>query len=254
MTSSLSNNLQIQTPFNRSFSEGYLTFKSPPLIDPDLSERTVNIVVKLMAKIRSNSYKSFFNEINSPKFKRIDPDFERLRLDKYFPMPTVTLDEYDQSAQTAMHEIIPGLFLGGEIGAGKRFGRQDDVSKKEQNLKDKGITHVLCCTSQKQLFFPNSFTYEAIELDDVNEASILEHIEKALEFIKSGMNEGGVLIHCSAGASRSASFLIAYLMQTHKLPFEAVYGFVKSKRLCVEPNQGFQRELRQFEESLCLRF
>lgn len=53
-----------------------------------------------------------------------------------------------------------------------------------------------------------------------------------------------------AGISRSATCIIAYLMQKYNWVFEKTLKFVKSKRLCVNPNEGFKKQLMQYSKEL----
>ena len=53
-----------------------------------------------------------------------------------------------------------------------------------------------------------------------------------------------------AGASRSATIVIAYLMWTQKMDYEKAFQFVKDKRYIVYPNFGFRKQLQQFEKLL----
>jgi protein-tyrosine phosphatase len=53
-----------------------------------------------------------------------------------------------------------------------------------------------------------------------------------------------VLVHCAAGVSRSASFVIAYIMKSRKIGFDEAYTFVKSKRPIITPNSGFVKQLK----------
>ena len=55
-----------------------------------------------------------------------------------------------------------------------------------------------------------------------------------------------VLIHCAAGASRSASFVISYVMKNKKLNFKEASKFVQSIRKCVDPNDGFKKQLQKW--------
>lgn len=57
-----------------------------------------------------------------------------------------------------------------------------------------------------------------------------------------------IMLHCSAGISRSASFAIAYFMREKGAGFEPMLQFIKSKRKYAFPNQGFRAQLREYEE------
>jgi protein-tyrosine phosphatase len=52
-----------------------------------------------------------------------------------------------------------------------------------------------------------------------------------------------VLFHCAAGVSRSASFVIAYLMKDQGISYQEAFNFVKSKRSIIRPNSGFVQQL-----------
>ena len=53
-----------------------------------------------------------------------------------------------------------------------------------------------------------------------------------------------------AGASRSATIVIAYLMWIKKMKYEDALNFVISKRPIVYPNDGFREQLKMFEKLL----
>lgn len=55
-----------------------------------------------------------------------------------------------------------------------------------------------------------------------------------------------VYVHCNAGVSRSASFVIAYLMRELAMTFEEAFTFVKQKRPQIMPNHGFVTQLKQY--------
>ena len=50
------------------------------------------------------------------------------------------------------------------------------------------------------------------------------------------------------GRSRSATCVIMYVMKRFGIGFEEAIEFVRSRRDCVDPNEGFLRQLREFEE------
>lgn len=59
-----------------------------------------------------------------------------------------------------------------------------------------------------------------------------------------------MLVHCFAGVSRSATIVIAYLMQEHGLAYRDALAFVKQKRNHIHPNEGFKRQLQSFQREL----
>lgn len=73
----------------------------------------------------------------------------------------------------------------------------------------------------------------------------------AFSFIDECVAAGGrLLIHCVAGKSRSATILIAYLMETHNHSFETAWSLCKEKRPLINPNKGFISQLKDFEKEL----
>ena len=62
-----------------------------------------------------------------------------------------------------------------------------------------------------------------------------------------------VLVHCYAGVSRSASVVIAYLMNQHGMSLKDAYQYVKNKRYFIKPNEGFRKQLVQFQRELVLK-
>ena len=101
--------------------------------------------------------------------------------------------------------------------------------------------------------YPNNFKYKIINILDMPFINIARHFQQAISFMKEAMNaEGGgaVLVHCYAGVSRSASCVIAFLMQECGLTFLEAMTYVRKKRPIVFPNFGFQRQLMEFEKTL----
>jgi hypothetical protein len=86
--------------------------------------------------------------------------------------------------------------------------------------------------------------YKTIEIDDSLEQNISNYIKEALDFIdESQRNNSNILVHCVSGISRSASIVIAYLMDKHKMNYDQAFSYVKTKRATIRPNTNFVEQL-----------
>ncbi|KAI9843900.1 MAG: tyrosine protein phosphatase yvh1 [Sclerophora amabilis] len=120
-------------------------------------------------------------------------------------------------------------------------------------LKEANITHVLSVlrmSPNERLFGP--YQHMCIEVDDVEDENLLQHFATSNAFIQDGLDrQGGVLVHCAMGKSRSAACVVAYLMQKHHLsPQEALSQIRRGRPLC-EPNEGFMKQLEVYYEMSC---
>merc|ERR1711879_281491 len=61
---------------------------------------------------------------------------------------------------------------------------------------------------------------------------------------------GAVLVHCREGLSRSPSTVIAFLMKKHSWTLARAYDHVMERNRKLRINDGFKRQLMQFEFSL----
>lgn len=105
-----------------------------------------------------------------------------------------------------------------------------------------------------QPFFPSDFTYKVIKVNDVSSSNLIRHFPALIAFIKAGMASGGaVYVHCHAGVSRSATCVIAYLMQENSMSFDDAFSFASKQRPVIFPNMGFQRQLQEFEKLLNIK-
>ena len=139
-----------------------------------------------------------------------------------------------------MDQILEGLYLGDLQAA----------SYKELLLKF-GITHILTVAKDHPPQFPSTFVYKVVPVHDMPYTNLQRRFPDCITFIKSALAKGGrVLVHCFAGVSRSATIVIAYLMQEHNLTMHAAFKFVKSKRAFINPNEGFREQLVQFQKDL----
>lgn len=127
------------------------------------------------------------------------------------------------------------------------LGSQDSVDL--ANITDLGISHVLSVGIEMPNIGSNSVEKSVfIPCLDLPETDLRSIIAECNEFIESVKECGGrVLVHCNAGVSRSASVVIGYLMLINGMTFADAYGFVKLKRSCCRPNDGFLKQLQQIK-------
>ena len=130
--------------------------------------------------------------------------------------------------------IIDNLYLGD-------FRTADNINM----LREHNITHVINCAFNLPNKFPDQITYKRLELRDEPDQPITERLEEAYEFIKENSDKN-IFVHCVFGKSRSASVVIFYIMKEKKLNFEDAKTFVKNIRNIVNPNAGFENELKRY--------
>ncbi|KAF2035448.1 dual specificity protein phosphatase 12 [Setomelanomma holmii] len=143
----------------------------------------------------------------------------------------------------ALIDKVPGdlkLYIGGMF-----------TLRRREALQQANITHVLSVLRSpldQELFRPFK-KHMIVEVDDVEDENLLEHLPATNRFIKDGLDSGGgVLVHCAMGKSRSATAVIAYLMQVHNIsPAEALTHLRQARSIC-EPNEGFMKQLELYGE------
>ena len=80
--------------------------------------------------------------------------------------------------------------------------------------------------------WPTDFEYQKIPLLDKDNADLLGVLDANLEWINAKLAnpKNRVLVHCSAGRSRSVSIIIGYLIKYRRMKLEDAYELVKEKR------------------------
>lgn len=95
-----------------------------------------------------------------------------------------------------------------------------------------------------------AFILKTIEILDVPETKLGDYFQECFDFIDKSREDGGCLVHCNAGVSRSASVCIAYLMYRKKMRFADALELTKSVKKDVRPNDGFMVQLKLYDEEL----
>ena len=86
------------------------------------------------------------------------------------------------------------------------------------------------------------------QVTDMPEEDLLSHFEESNAFIADCLaKEGAVLIHCYRGRSRSATVVVAFLMQKHGYSAERALAKVRNRREIIQPHDSFLAQLKLFE-------
>jgi dual specificity MAP kinase phosphatase len=136
-----------------------------------------------------------------------------------------------------INKITEKVFLGCVEGA-----------KDEEFLKKVGVTNILTCLNSCNDHKVKSIEQKVIEIVDEETVKIIRYFKEAICYIENAI--GKVYVHCWAGVSRSATIVIAYLMWKNKLSYNEAYWSVKNKRKFISPNEGFVKQLKDFERIL----
>lgn len=149
-------------------------------------------------------------------------------------------------------EIIKNLWLSG----------YDEIEKK---LK----TFDIVLNVAKEINIPNDIKSIKINLIDNSDENIYEYLDKYADMIDILLNNNfKILVCCRMGVSRSATFIIAYIMKYKQdlikninidddldlldknCLYHKAFRFVKQKRDCINPNIGFILDLYKYETYL----
>lgn len=126
-----------------------------------------------------------------------------------------------------------------------------DVAHDLDILTNNKVTHILNVATGVINLFEGWFTYKTKEAFDTPSFRIIDILDECCDYIHSAVVSGGcVLVHCNAGVSRAASIVMAYLMRHYGMSFDEAFRFVKSKRSFVRPNEGFVKQLKEYEAVL----
>lgn len=140
-------------------------------------------------------------------------------------------------------EILPQCLYLGDM----------ENSKSKSQLEELKISHVVTIHSEC-ISFNKPIVCMFFELSDEPTANIAQYFQPVYEFIQNvEMKRGRVLVHCGAGASRSATLCAAYLMRTRQWDVDYTLKYLKERRNQVNPNRGFISALHEYQKSLlCL--
>ena len=116
----------------------------------------------------------------------------------------------------------------------------DDLTLKKQN-----INTIICVAEDAKITLNNSrITIHKYNLQDSYECDISLYFDEISDLIHK---QDVVLVNCVAGISRSASFVIAYLMKYYEMTLEDAFLYVRKRRNRICPNKKFMTYLYEYE-------
>lgn len=137
-----------------------------------------------------------------------------------------------------LDQVLPGLWVG------------DLYSAKDADTLNANNIHSILTVMRGKLSIPETFIRRQIPLDDVEEADVLQHLIPAITFIQAELDKDrGVLVHCQAGASRSATVAAAYVMYSQNLDASTAIDLIRKVRPNISPNAGFMAQLEIFHQA-----
>eukprot|EP01103_Thecamoeba_quadrilineata_P020277 TRINITY_DN8619_c0_g1_i1.p1 TRINITY_DN8619_c0_g1~~TRINITY_DN8619_c0_g1_i1.p1 ORF type:complete len:164 (+),score=24.41 TRINITY_DN8619_c0_g1_i1:89-580(+) len=136
--------------------------------------------------------------------------------------------------------IIPGFLFLGSVRA----------AYNQTELDAHNITFILNVAASEVPSGDRTERVLELPMKDEEQENLLPFLPRAFQFLQDVKNEGGcVLVHCVAGKSRSAAVIVAYLMASKRISFPDSLKRVQRARSVIHLNNGFLRQLRQFDSN-----
>jgi len=182
---------------------------------------------------------------------------------QYHPPPRTTQEDLaveefrKKMAPAGGNEVFPNLMIGNKAAA-------EDASF----LASQGVTHLLNCAHVLGHWMgpDNPKVYRVqpdltqleekgikvlqLELLDESQIAISDKFQETNVWLKQALGSGGkVLVNCYQGASRSATVVLAFLIQEQQMKVEDAIVMVKKMR-DIRPNNGFLQQLIDLSNSV----
>ncbi|KAK4176572.1 protein-tyrosine phosphatase-like protein [Triangularia setosa] len=152
------------------------------------------------------------------------------------PLPTTTT-----TLPTVSPILLPHLYLSPASATSL---------KSTPSLLSHGITTIISVGRSPLSQHPD-ITYHRLPLLDSENVPLGPTVRKACEIIDEVEKKGGkVLVHCSAGISRSPAVVAGYLMLKKGMGLEVAMSVIKKGRGVVRPNRGFMGKLAAMQEGM----
>ncbi|KAI6160245.1 protein-tyrosine phosphatase-like protein [Pisolithus thermaeus] len=146
------------------------------------------------------------------------------------------------SQDSASLVLPPSLYLG-----------PCSAASSKSFLSKNSITHVLSIGASPSAQV-DGVAYQRLSINDSVSSSIAKVTDTACNLIDKALaskkGKGKILVHCSAGISRSPMVVAAYLMKRNGMTLKEALGQIIRVRPQVSPNAGFLQQLKDLEMEL----
>uniref|UniRef100_A0A8D2ZMR3 Inactive dual specificity phosphatase 27 n=1 Tax=Scophthalmus maximus TaxID=52904 RepID=A0A8D2ZMR3_SCOMX len=208
---------------------------------PPRSVRTESVPESMLETAEQLMVEDLYNRVRdmiddrSPYNTPCVLDIQRAMVQDRLEAPTNPVDE-----------VWPNIFIG-----------EKSVAVNKARLKRMGITHILNTAHGTGVYTGESFyagmniQYMGIEVDDFPDSDISAHFRPTAEFLDEALltHKGKVLVISMMGVSRSAVLVASYLMIFQHMSVMEALTSMRKKR-AINPNEGFLKQLREFNENL----
>lgn len=139
-----------------------------------------------------------------------------------------------------MTEILPQIYVGNMYDA-----------QHSERLNENGITHIINATPDLPLRTESKYKCLRVSVLDSPSQTIRDYFDLASDFIDAALRSktSKVLVHCSAGISRSPTLVLAYMIKRYQLTARDAFEKMRALRSIVDPNIGFISQLREWEST-----
>jgi len=146
--------------------------------------------------------------------------------------------DYNTYRHYRMTKITKRLFLG-----------NDHDASDEEALRKAKITHVLSMVARKwnakQCY---DIKRKCVPMSDIGNSNIMKLLDEVLDFMEeSQKRKNKLLVHCQLGQNRSPTIVMAFLMKYENISFHKAWRKVKQKRVIVQPNVNYIKQLRDWD-------
>jgi dual specificity phosphatase 12 len=144
-------------------------------------------------------------------------------------------------------QIVPGLYLGNRHTI---IGTDNFLDKHQIDVVISALTDSEYDDYMIDQEDFDGIIWHRLVIDDEATEPIEAHFDFVHLIIRNALAKGKrVLVHCSAGVSRSATLVAAYLMLERNLTAQGAINHIISRRDCANPNDGFRRKLKGLEKN-----